>query len=69
MISSCLEIMDIKGEHIRRGKMKEILFATGNASKVDRFFEKLQEKGILLKSDGARMAPEMFQMMRIVQFL
>ena len=30
--------------------MKEILFATGNASKVARFSEKLQEKGILLKS-------------------
>ena len=29
--------------------MKEILFATGNASKVDRFSEKLREKGILLK--------------------
>ena len=30
--------------------MKEILFATGNASKVARFYEKLLEKGILLKS-------------------
>ena len=30
--------------------MKEILFATGNASKVARFSEKLLEKGILLKS-------------------
>lgn len=30
--------------------MKEILFATGNASKVARFSEKLQQKGILLKS-------------------
>lgn len=30
--------------------MKEILFATGNASKVARFYEKLREKGILLKS-------------------
>ena len=30
--------------------MKEILFATGNASKVARFSEKLREKGILLKS-------------------
>ena len=30
--------------------MKEILFATGNASKVVRFSEKLREKGILLKS-------------------
>ena len=30
--------------------MKEILFATGNASKVSRFYEKLLEKGILLKS-------------------
>ena len=30
--------------------MKEILFATGNASKVARFNEKLLEKGILLKS-------------------
>ena len=30
--------------------MKEILFATGNVSKVDRFYDKLQEKGILLKS-------------------
>ena len=29
--------------------MKEILFATGNASKVVRFSEKLREKGILLK--------------------
>ena len=31
--------------------MKEILFATGNASKVARFNEKLLEKGILLKSN------------------
>ena len=31
-------------------KMKEILFATGNASKVARFKEKLVDKGILLKS-------------------
>ena len=30
--------------------MKEILFATGNASKVARFYNRLQEKGILLKS-------------------
>lgn len=30
--------------------MKEILFATGNESKVNRFKEKLLEKGILLKS-------------------
>jgi len=30
--------------------MKEILFATGNASKVARFSGKLREKGILLKS-------------------
>lgn len=30
--------------------MKEILFATGNASKVARFSEKLLEKGIVLKS-------------------
>lgn len=30
--------------------MKEILFATGNASKVARFSEKLLEKGIALKS-------------------
>lgn len=30
--------------------MKEILFATGNASKVARFYDKLLEKGILLKS-------------------
>lgn len=30
--------------------MKEILFATGNASKVARFSKKLLEKGILLKS-------------------
>lgn len=30
--------------------MKEILFATGNASKLARFSEKLREKGILLKS-------------------
>ncbi len=30
--------------------MKEILFATGNASKVARFNEKLLEKGIVLKS-------------------
>lgn len=30
--------------------MKEILFATGNVSKVDRFYDKLKEKGILLKS-------------------
>lgn len=30
--------------------MKEILFATGNASKVERFNEKLLEKGIVLKS-------------------
>lgn len=30
--------------------MKKILFATGNASKVARFKEKLLEKGILLKS-------------------
>lgn len=29
--------------------MKEILFATGNTSKVVRFSEKLREKGILLK--------------------
>lgn len=31
-------------------KMKEILFATGNVSKVDRFSEKLLKKGIVLKS-------------------
>ena len=30
--------------------MKEILFATGNESKVNRFKEKLLERGILLKS-------------------
>ena len=30
--------------------MKELLFATGNASKFDRFSEKLLKKGILLKS-------------------
>lgn len=30
--------------------MKEILFATGNASKVARFNEKLLEKGIIIKS-------------------
>ena len=30
--------------------MKEILFATGNPSKVKRFYGKLLEKGILLKS-------------------
>ena len=30
--------------------MKEILFATGNIAKVDRFYEKLLKKGILLKS-------------------
>ena len=30
--------------------MKEILFATGNISKVARFSEKLREKGILVKS-------------------
>ena len=30
--------------------MKEILFATGNASKVASFSDKLQDKGILLKS-------------------
>ena len=30
--------------------MKEILFATGNESKIARFYEKLFEKGILLKS-------------------
>lgn len=30
--------------------MKEILFATGNISKVDRFSEKLLKKGIVLKS-------------------
>ena len=30
--------------------MKEILFATGNESKVNRFKEKLLEKGIILKS-------------------
>ena len=30
--------------------MKEILFATGNASKIARFKEKLVDKGILLKS-------------------
>ena len=29
--------------------MKEILFATGNASKVARFYEKLYENGIWLK--------------------
>lgn len=30
--------------------MKEILFATGNVSKVERFYDKLLEKGILMKS-------------------
>jgi len=30
--------------------MKEVLFATSNASKIARFSEKLLEKGILLKS-------------------
>lgn len=30
--------------------MKEILFATGNASKVARFYDKLLERGILIKS-------------------
>lgn len=30
--------------------MKEILFATGNTAKVDRFYEKLLKNGILLKS-------------------
>lgn len=30
--------------------MKEVLFATGNASKVARFSGKLQEKGIKVKS-------------------
>ena len=30
--------------------MKEILFATGNASKVERFIDKLLEKGITIKS-------------------
>lgn len=30
--------------------MKEILFATGNASKVTRFYDKLLERGILIKS-------------------
>jgi len=32
------------------GVMKEVLFATGNASKVERFKQKLLEKGIVLKS-------------------
>lgn len=31
-------------------KMKEILFATGNTSKIARFKEKLLEKGIVIKS-------------------
>lgn len=30
--------------------MKEILYATGNTSKIARFNEKLLEKGIVLKS-------------------
>lgn len=32
------------------GNMKEVLFATNNISKINRFCEKLLEKGILLKS-------------------
>lgn len=30
--------------------MKEVLFATGNISKVNRFYDKLLDKGIILKS-------------------